>query len=133
MPSSNPFRVRVALASLALAAIGCAHPAAEVQQSRAPGTVAQAHVAAGCLQACTEATYVEVSAKGDLCRCWAPNAFQYTFAFPDTAEKLNYSRSRWNDGIASVHKCRAQGMAWEPSPDRGQIVCLPPSAARSAN
>lgn len=133
MPLSKLFRVCVTLMPFAACVFGCAHPAADVPQARSAQTMAQAHVASDCLQVCTEATYVEVSAKGDLCRCWAPNAFQYTFAFPDTTEKLNYSRSRWNDGIAVVQKCRSQGLAWEPSPDRDQIVCLSPSEAHSAN
>jgi hypothetical protein len=128
MPSTNLVR------ALAVAGVfACAHPSAEVAPARAAQGTPQAHVAAGCLQVCKDATYVEVSPKGDLCRCWAPNAFQYTFEFPDTSEKLSYSRGRWNTGIENVHKCQAQGLAWEPSRDRDQIVCLAPSEQRSPN
>jgi hypothetical protein len=112
--------------------IGCAHqPAADT----VAGTVARLdrqesgtpHLAAGCVAVCQEATYVEVSPKGDLCRCWAPNAFQYTFAFPDTPEKLAYSRSRWSTGVQNVRRCAAEGRAWEPSDNREAIVCLDPN------
>jgi hypothetical protein len=126
----NCFRTLAALT--ALAAIGCAHNPAptEARTEPAPG---QPHLAAGCLAVCQEATYIELSPKGDLCRCWAPNAFQYTFAFPDTKDKLDYSRSRWATGIQNVRKCREQGKAWEPSQDREQIVCLDPSSAAEAD
>jgi hypothetical protein len=125
------FRACVTVTFLAVASgFGCAKASADAAQKR---STAQTHLAAGCLEVCKEATYVEVSPKGDLCRCWAPNAFQYTFAFPDTSDKLSYSRSRWNSGIENVHKCRAQGLAWEPSPDRDQIICLGPSEPRAVN
>ena len=112
---------------VALFAVGCAHqpaPNAEAQALPASGP----HLAAGCLAVCQEATYIELSPKGDLCRCWAPNAFQYTFAFPDTKDKLDYSRARWSTGMKNVRRCQAQGKAWEPSEDREQIVCLDTSA-----
>jgi hypothetical protein len=120
---------------LAAAVVGCAHqppPNAETSAS-ASATVpkgGQPHLAAGCLSVCQEATYIELSPKGDLCRCWAPNAFQYTFAFPDTKDKIDYSRARWSSGMQNVRRCQAQGKAWEPSQDREQIVCLDPSAAQ---
>jgi len=114
---------------LVAAAFGCAHQAAvtpEAQPERPKGGAQ--HLAAGCLAVCPEATYVEVSPKGDLCRCWAPNAFQYTFAFPDTSDKIDYSRSRWSTGLQNVRRCANQGKAWEPSESREQIVCLDPSS-----
>jgi hypothetical protein len=121
-------------AVLVALSVGCAHqPAADTvarldrQESGAP------HLAAGCVAACQEATYVEVSPKGDLCRCWAPNAFQYTFAFPDTAEKLSYSRSRWSTGVRNVRRCVTEGRAWEPSANREAIVCLDPSTPPPAS
>ena len=119
------------LFSTSVVVVGCAHPSSDGIQKSAPQTSARPHLAAGCLEVCKEATYVEVSPKGDLCRCWAPNAFQYTFEFPDTSEKLSYSRGRWSSGIKNVHQCRSQGLAWEPSPDRDRIVCLGPSEQSS--
>ena len=127
----NYSRTIVAMAAAAI--LGCAHEPASNTESTvriAPQT-GQAHLAAGCLAVCQEATYVELSPKGDLCRCWAPNAFQYTFPFPDTKDKLDYSRTRWSIGMQNVRRCQAQGKAWEPSQDREQIVCLDPSAPQS--
>jgi hypothetical protein len=120
---------RMVAAVLVAAVFGCAHQAAVTPEAKPerPQGGAQ-HVAAGCLAVCPEATYVEVSPKGDLCRCWAPNAFQYTFAFPDTSDKVDYSRSRWSTGLQNVRRCANQGKAWEPSESREQIVCLDPSA-----
>jgi len=116
------------LATLAAAlAVGCAHQPAPNAEA-APAQKSGQHLAAGCLAVCQEATYVELSPKGDLCRCWALNAFQYTFAFPDTKDKLDHSRARWSSGMQNVRRCQAQGKAWEPSQDREQIVCLDPSA-----
>jgi hypothetical protein len=109
---------------IATFAVGCAHRAAPDAGATAGPVSGQPHLAAGCLAVCQEATYVELSPKGDLCRCWAPNAFQYTFAFPDTKDKLDYSRDRWSTGMKNVRRCRAQGKAWEPSDDKEQIVCL---------
>ena len=120
-------------AMAAMFAVGCAHegpPNAEAQPKPVSG---QPHLAAGCLAVCQEATYVELSPKGDLCRCWAPNAFQYTFAFPDTKDKLDYSRTRWSTGMRNVRRCQAQGKAWEPSDDREQIVCLDTSAPQESD
>jgi len=115
---------------MAAAAFGCAHqaPVSPEARSERPQKSGGQHLAAGCLAVCPEATYVEVSPKGDLCRCWAPNAFQYTFAFPDNSDKLDYSRSRWSAGLQNVRSCAKQGKAWEPSENREQIVCLDPSA-----
>jgi hypothetical protein len=130
------FESRSALTVIAIAAaavVGCVHNSVRDPDARNPtaaenqGEGSLPHLAMGCLAACREATYVELSPKGDLCRCWAPNAFQYTFAFPDTSEKLTYSRARWTNGIATVSRCKAQGRAWEPSEDREEIVCLDPS------
>jgi hypothetical protein len=120
------FCFRTAAALAAAAAVGCAHqtPAAPEAKAQSGGP----HLATGCLPVCPEATYVEVSPKGDLCRCWAPNAFQYTFAFPDTSDKLEYSRTRWSTGLQNVRECAKQGKAWEPSENREQVVCLDPSA-----
>jgi len=128
MSFSNCFRAIVAIATAAV--LGCAHQPASTTEStvQAVPNAGQPHLAAGCLAVCQEATYVELSPKGDLCRCWAPNAFQYTFAFPDTKDKLDYSRTRWSMGMQNVRRCAAQGKAWEPSQDREQIVCLDPSA-----
>ena len=124
------------IAVAAAAVVGCVHKSVRDPDARNPrnppalenqlGT-GLPHLAMGCLAACGEATYVELSPKGDLCRCWAPNAFQYTFAFPDTPEKLAYSRARWSNGIETVRRCKEQGRAWEPSEDREAIVCLDPS------
>jgi hypothetical protein len=138
MLSTNLFPPYVTAISLALAGVfACAHSSAQMPQERGAQSTVQSkvlpHVAAGCLEVCKEATYVEVSPRGDLCRCWAPDAFQYTFEFPDTSEKLSYSRGRWNNGIKNVHQCQAQGLAWEPSVDRDRIVCLGPSEQRTAN
>ena len=115
-------------AMAAMFAVGCAHQAPPNAQAQTQPVSGQPHLAAGCLAVCQEATYVELSPKGDLCRCWAPNAFQYTFAFPDTKDKLDYSRDRWATGMTNVRRCQAQGKAWEPSDDREQIVCLDTSA-----
>jgi hypothetical protein len=138
----NRFCSLAALALAGAANLQCAHPAGAASQAgRDPAVPSQSaprvgggaqesgvpRLASGCLAVCQEATYVEVSPKGDLCRCWAPDAFQYTFAFPDTQEKLAYSRGRWSTGMQIVHRCQAQGFAWEPSSERDQIVCLPPS------
>ena len=120
-----PFRTLAAMG--AMFAVGCAHQAAPNAEAKPPAVSGQAHLAAGCLAVCQEATYIELSPKGDLCRCWAPNAFQYTFAFPDTKDKLDHSRSRWSSGMQNVRRCQSQGKAWEPSDDREQIVCLDPS------
>lgn len=123
------FRFRTVAALVVAAAFGCAHQAPvtpEAKQERPKSSAP--HLAAGCLAVCPEATYVEVSPKGDLCRCWAPNAFQYTFAFPDSSDKLEYSRTRWSTGLQNVRRCATQGKAWEPSESREQIVCLDPSA-----
>lgn len=120
----------------AVFAVGCAHQTSANAEAQTQPVNGQPRLAAGCLAACQEATYIELSPKGDLCRCWAPNAFQYTFAFPDTKDKLDYSRSRWTTGMKNVRRCRAQGKAWEPSEDREQIVCLdtsmPPEQDKSA-
>jgi len=130
------FKSRSALTVIAVAAaavVGCVHNSVRDPDARNPTAVQNQweaglpHLAMGCLAACQEATYVELSPKGDLCRCWAPNAFQYTFAFPDTSEKLAYSRVRWSNGIETVRRCKAQGRAWEPSENREDIVCLDPS------
>jgi hypothetical protein len=125
----QPPCLRMVAALVAAAAFGCAHqpPVGSEASSERPQTSAQ-HVAAGCLAVCPEATYVEVSPKGDLCRCWAPNAFQYTFAFPDSSDKLDYSRTRWSTGLQNVRSCAKNGKAWEPSDNRDRIVCLDPSA-----
>jgi hypothetical protein len=130
---SSSFRTVVAIAAAGV--VGCAHEA--VQKSDAPLSnswrAGQSHFAAGCLLACQDATYVELSPKKDLCRCWAPNAFQYTFAFPDTPDKLAYSRSRWSTGVQTVRRCQAEGRAWEPSENREEIICMDPSAPPAAN
>ena len=120
----NCFRTLAALATASV--VGCAHQPAPNDEARTE-LKGGPHLAAGCLAVCQEATYVELSPKGDLCRCWAPNAFQYTFAFPDTKDKLDHSRSRWSSGMQNVRRCQSQGKAWEPSDDREQIVCLDPS------
>src|SRR5205085_8940616 len=121
------------LAALALStALGCAHSSPPVPEAGSSQPTGLPRLASGCLAVCQEATYVELSPKGDLCRCWAPNAFQYTFAFPDTREKVDYSRSRWSIGMQNVRRCQAQGKAWEPSQDREKIVCLDPSAPQAA-
>jgi len=126
MSFSNYCRSMAAL--VVVVTIGCTHQLAADTVARSDrqegGTP---HLAAGCVAVCQEATYVEVSPKGDLCRCWAPTAFQYTFAFPDTPEKLAYSRSRWSTGVQNVRGCLAEGRAWEPSENREAIVCLDPS------
>ncbi|MFL5367839.1 MAG: hypothetical protein ACJ781_20370 [Myxococcales bacterium] len=123
-------------AMAAMFAVGCAHQSAPIAEAQMQPVGGRPHLAAGCLAVCQEATYIELSPKGDLCRCWAPNAFQYTFAFPDTKDKLDYSRSRWSTGMKNVRRCRAEGKAWEPSDDREQIVCLdtstPPEQGQSA-
>src|SRR5438477_4314631 len=124
--------VRALAAVAAATAVGCAHQPAPNPEARTEPTSGQPHLAAGCLSVCQEATYIELSPKGDLCRCWAPNAFQYTFAFPDTKDKVDYSRSRWSIGMQNVRRCQAQGKAWEPSQDREKIVCLDPSAPQAA-
>jgi hypothetical protein len=114
--------------------VGCAHKPVQDPATQNPTALRNQweaglpHLAMGCLVACQEATYVELSPKGDLCRCWAPNAFQYTFAFPDTPEKLAYSRARWSTGMETARQCQAQGRAWEPSENREQIVCLDPDS-----
>jgi hypothetical protein len=125
----NSFRTLAALA--AATAVGCAHQTAPAAEARTEPKNGQ-HLAAGCLTVCQEATYIELSPKGDLCRCWAPNAFQYTFAFPDTKDKLDYSRSRWSAGMQNVRRCQSQGKAWEPSQERDQIVCLDPSTPHAS-
>jgi len=132
MSFSNCLRAFLAIAIASV--LGCAHQTASNTEStvQAPPKAGQPHLAAGCLAVCQEATYVELSPKGDLCRCWAPNAFQYTFAFPDTKDKLDHSRERWSKGMQNVRRCAAQGKAWEPSQDREQIVCLDPSSTESA-
>jgi len=130
MSFSNSFRIFAAVA--VGTAAGCAHQTAPSAEMRTVPQSGQQHLAAGCLSVCQEATYVELSPKGDLCRCWAPNAFQYTFGFPDTKDKLDYSRARWSSGMQNVRRCQAQGKAWEPSQDRDQIVCLDPSAPQAA-
>jgi hypothetical protein len=123
--------LRIVLAVATAAAFACAHQTAPSAEARTEPKALQPHLAAGCLSVCQEATYVELSPKGDLCRCWAPNAFQYTFAFPDSKDKLDYSRSRWTTGMKHVRQCQSQGKAWEPSDDREQIVCLDPSMQQS--
>jgi hypothetical protein len=122
----QPSCFRTVAALVVAATVGCAHQAPLSPKSESPRSGGQ-HLAASCLAVCPEATYVEVSPKGDLCRCWAPNAFQYTFAFPDTSGKLEYSRNRWSAGLQNVRTCAKQGKAWEPSENREQIVCLDPS------
>lgn len=129
MSFSSPLRTLAALAGATV--LGCAHQPAPTAEARTETKSGQQHLAAGCLTVCQEATYIELSPKGDLCRCWAPNAFQYTFAFPDTKDKLDYSRSRWSVGMQNVRRCQAQGKAWEPTEDRDQIVCQDPSAPAS--
>ena len=132
MSFSNCLRAFVAIATAT--ALGCAHQSPSNTEStvQTQPKSGEAHLAAGCLAVCQEATYVELSPKGDLCRCWAPNAFQYTFAFPDTKDKLDYSRSRWSSGMQNVRRCQAQGKAWEPTEDREKIVCLDPSTPHAA-
>jgi hypothetical protein len=121
--------LRTVAVLIAATVVGCAHqPSPNAETNGTVAKTGQPHLAAGCLSVCQEATYVELSPKGDLCRCWAPNAFQYTFAFPDTKDKLDYSRARWSTGMQNVQRCTAKGKAWEPSQDREQIVCLDPSA-----
>jgi hypothetical protein len=114
-------------------AVGCAHEVAPNAEAQVQQVSGQPHLAAGCLAVCQEATYIELSPKGDLCRCWAPNAFQYTFGFPDTKDKLDYSRARWSSGMKDVRRCQAQGKAWEPSDDREQIVCLDTSVPQESD
>jgi hypothetical protein len=125
----NSFRTLAALA--AATAVGCAHQTAPAVEARTEAKSGQPHLAGGCLAVCQEATYVELSPKGDLCRCWAPNAFQYTFAFPDTKDKVDYSRSRWTSGMQNVRRCQSEGKAWEPSQERDQIVCLDPNTPQA--
>jgi hypothetical protein len=131
MSFGNCLRAFVAIATAIT--LGCAHqPASNTESTVQTEPKSGPHLAAGCLAVCQEATYIELSPKGDLCRCWAPNAFQYTFAFPDTKDKVDYSRSRWSIGMQNVRRCQAQGKAWEPSQDREKIVCLDPSAPQAA-
>jgi hypothetical protein len=86
------------------------------------------HTAAGCLAGCPSATYVELSPGGALCRCWAPNAFQYTFRYPSNAAEAEYPRGRWQEGIRAVQECRARGLAWEPDASRDHLQCVQPTS-----
>lgn len=95
---------------------GCAHAPPEPV----------AHDAAGCVQACPGAAAVQTSETGAMCRCWAPNAFAYTFGFPDSAEKLAYARSRWSSGFRAVEACQRQGLGWETDEERNAIQCVQP-------
>lgn len=86
---------------------------------------------AACLAPCAGASAVitaEVPEKGTMCRCWAPNAFSYTFSYPATAEEFEYARQRWNNGIKAAEQCRRKGLGWEPDLSRENVVCVKPSA-----
>lgn len=104
---------------------GCAHgPPAQV--ASAP----EVHDAAGCVSVCKGATAVELEPTrdyGDMCKCWAPNAFAYTFSYPDTPEKQAYSRERWDKGMRDVAACIKAGLPWGPDATRDNIMCLGPA------
>lgn len=86
-----------------------------------------AHDAAGCLAACPGASVVETSEDGRMCRCWSHKAgVQYTFVFPDSEQRLEYSRGRWLHSIGVVTGCKAQGLGWEPTPDGNDLMCVKP-------
>lgn len=83
--------------------------------------------AAGCLAACPGASVVETSQDGAMCRCWQHKAgVQYTFAFPDTDAKRDYTRGRWLHSLGIVQGCQLQGYGWEPTPDGSDLRCAVP-------
>lgn len=100
------------------AAIACSHGS--------PNNLAmQDHDASGCLAACPGASVVETSPDGDKCRCWSHKVgMQYTFAFPDSEEKLAYAKRRWQHAVGIAQGCKLQGMGWESTPDGSDMQCV---------
>lgn len=108
--------------------IACAHPAPAVHV--AASVAEEPHDAAGCVSVCKGATAVELEPTqqyGDMCKCWAPNAFAYTFSYPDTAEKLTYSRERWDTNRRAVAACVKAGLPWAADETRDNIICVEPA------
>lgn len=90
-----------------------------------------AHDVAACIVPCPGASAVltaQVPEKGAMCRCWAPNAFSYTFSYPATAEDFEYARRRWDTGVKAAEQCRRKGLGWEPDQTRDNVVCVKPAA-----
>lgn len=89
------------------------------------------HDVAACLAPCAGASAVitaEVPEKGTMCRCWAPNAFSYTFSYPVTAEDFAYAKQRWDKGLKAAEQCRRKGLGWEPDQSRDNVVCAHPAS-----
>src|SRR3954470_1809659 len=116
--------MRTILATLAiLTAVACSHGSPNNLAMQSPS--AQAHDAAGCPAACPGASVVETSPAGDKCRCWSHKvAMQYTFAFPDSEEKLAYAKRRWQHAVGIAQGCKLQGLGWEATPDGNEMQCV---------
>lgn len=85
-----------------------------------------------CLAPCAGAAAVitaNVPERGAMCRCWAPNAFSYTFSYPTTAEEFSYARQRWNTGLKAAEQCRRQGFGWGPDQSGDNVVCVKPTSS----
>lgn len=107
-----------------VACCGCSHEVRPISQ-------AQVRTVSACLDACPGASAVitaNIPEKGQMCRCWAPNAFSYTFTYPDTAEEFDYVKLRWSNGMKAADQCRAKGFGWEPDETRESIVCVKPTS-----
>ena len=108
----------------ALLAIGCAS---------APTQKPLMHDASGCSAICPSATTVEISARGDMCRCSnAVYGYQYTFKFPGNADEFAYACNRWSAGLNGAMDCRKQGMDWEPDAGGNTVQCVQPTEPQKA-
>lgn len=89
------------------------------------------HDLSACLSPCAGAQAVitaTVPERGAMCRCWAPNAFSYTFSYPVTPEDVDYARQRWTKGVRDAEQCRRKGLGWEPDQSRDNVVCVKPES-----
>lgn len=109
-----------------LAVVACSHGSPNTSS-------ASVHDAAGCLAGCPGASVVETSPEGDKCRCWSHKVgMQYTFAYPDSEEKLAYAQRRWLHAVGIAQGCKLQGLGWESTEDGNELQCVrydgPPSS-----
>lgn len=89
------------------------------------------HDLSACLSPCAGAQAVitvNVPERGPMCRCWASNAFSYTFSYPVTPDDADYARQRWNNGMKAADQCRRKGLGWEPDQSRDNVVCVKPES-----
>lgn len=128
--------MKAILLVVSLALVACAHEPPRLAAPVSAPVDVVAHDAGGCIKACAGAAAVQLAdtpEHGELCRCWAPNAFAYTFSFPGSAEQLEYAKARWENGLRTVQACQKEGLAWGPDGTGDNVVCVKPSSARGRN